>query len=82
MSVALGEMKCKAILNSHGLSGWDAASKVGNKAAVLKNLLDNFCKNLGENNDSDIQDSYQEAEKYLVNVWCSRSYSSTFDELR
>ena len=46
LSVALGEMKCRAILNSHGLSGCDATSNVGTKAAVLKNLLDNFCKNL------------------------------------
>ena len=75
-------MKCIAILKSHVLSGCDATSKVGSKSTVLKNLSDNFLQEYGENNDSDIQDSYQEAIKYLVKVWCSSSHSSTFDELR
>ena len=82
LSVALEEIKCKAILKSLILSGCDVTNKVGSKAAVLKNLPDNFLQEFGENNDSNIQDSYQEAEKYLVKVWCSSSHSSTFDELR
>ena len=82
LSVALGEMKCKPILKSHALSGCDVTSKVGSKVAVIKNLIDKSLQEFEENNDSDIQDSYQEAEKYLAKVWCTSSHSSTFDELR
>ena len=82
LSVALEDIKCKAILKLHVLSECDVTNKVGSKVAVLKNPPDNFLQEFGENNNSNIQNSYQEAEKYLVKVWCSSSHSSTFDELR
>ena len=50
------------------LSGCIVTSKVGTKAAALKTLSENFLKEFWENNDSHIQDSYQEAEKCLVKV--------------
>ena len=33
-------------------------------------------------NDSDIQNSYQEAEKYLIKVRYNRAHGSSFDKLR
>ena len=76
LSLAFVEMKYKTILKSYVLFGCcDVTSKVGTKAAELKNLLENFLQEFGQNNNSDIQDSYQEAEKHLVKVRGSSSHS-------
>ena len=48
LSVALREMKSKAILKSHVLSRCDILRKVGTKAKLLKKLVKMFCKHLGE----------------------------------
>lgn len=56
-------MNFNAILKSCILSGCD---EVDTKAAVLKNLPEYFFfQEFGDKNDSDIQDSNQEGEKYL-----------------
>ena len=79
LSVSLGEMKYKSIIKRYAHPGSDVTSNVGTKEAELKNLPENFLKQFGESNSSYIQGSYQEAEKYLIKVWCSRSHGSTFD---
>lgn len=48
MFVVLGEMKYKSIIKRHALSGCDVAIKVGTKEAELKNLRENFLKELWE----------------------------------
>lgn len=72
----------KTILRSHVLCECDLTSKVGTKAAVLKNLHEHVLQKFGEINDSDIQDWYDEAQKYLAKVWCCSLHSSTYDKLR
>ena len=80
LSAALGDMKCKIILKTHIWFGCDVTSKVGTRAAALKNLPENYLQEVGEFNDT--QDSYQDAVQYLVKVWCNSPHSSAFDELR
>ena len=62
------------------LSGYDFTSRVGSKAAALKNITESLAS-FGRVKDVD-DHMYQDVEKYLINLNDPTAKCNTFDELR
>jgi len=76
----LGCFKIEVLLTVHTLSGCDVTSKVGTKAAAMKQI-DWSPLEFGKTKDANL-DILQQAERYLVKLLDSTSKCTTFDELR
>ena len=57
---------CKILLKVH-VSGCDVTSKVGTKAAALRNTPENYLQNFGESDEVKTED-INLAEKYFVQL--------------
>ena len=79
--VVLGTQLCKVILKSYVLFGCDVTSKVGTKAAALNSELEQYLKSFGEMNEPSLE-SFEKAEKFLVQVWRKNSKCTNFNQLR
>ena len=79
--VVLGTQLWKVILKSYVLTGCDETSKVGTKAAALNNEPQQYLKSFREMNEPSLE-SFEKAEKYLVQVWRKNSKCTNFSELR
>ena len=80
----LGEVKCKAILKAHILTGEDCLSKIGTKHAAIHFSPEKYLINFGES--SELSDgNFALAEEFLVKGCAgvrSTTQCKTFDELR
>ena len=66
------------LLKVHVLTGCDVTSKLGTKPTALKSSPENYLESFGVGEASEI--SFQQAEKYLVNVLQRNSGCSTFSQ--
>ena len=75
LATSLGETK------SNIVSGCGVTSNIGTKASALKQNPDEYLQLFGEKGiDNDL--TFKNAEKYLLELLCTGSKCSTFDELR
>ena len=80
----LGEVKCKAILKAHILTGEDCLSKIGTKHAAIHFSPEKYLINFGESSELSDRD-FALAEEFLVKGYAgvrSATQCKTFDELR
>ena len=81
MTTVLGLQICKTLLKTHVVSGCDVSSKIGTKAAALKNTPENYLQNFGESDEVKTED-INLAEKYFVQLIQKKSKCCNFKELR
>ena len=81
MATVSGLQICKTLLKGHVVSGCDVTSKVGTKAAALKNTPENYLQNFGESDEVKTED-INPAEKYFVQLIQNNSKFCNFKELR
>ena len=83
LSVVLREMKYKSIINQATCSIWVWCNKQSwYHWSRTQKSTSKFSERIVGKNDSDIQNSYQEVEKYLIKVRYNRAHGSSFDKLR
>ena len=81
LGVILGTQLCKVILKSHVLTGCDVTSKVGTRVAALNSEPEQYPESFGEMNEP-FMESFQKAEKYIVQVLQKNSKCTNFNALR
>lgn len=78
----LGDL-CQVLPALHTLSGCDVTSKVGTKLAALKANPLIYLRHFGVNpNAPNLEETYQHAESYMVQIFKKGSDLKTLDELR
>ena len=81
MTTVLELQICKTLLKTHVVSGCDVSSKIGTKAAALKNTPENYLQNFGESDEVKTED-INLAEKYFVQLIQKKSKCCNSKELR
>ena len=69
------------ILKTHILTGCDVTSKIGTKIAALNSEPEKYLKEFGEREEPSY-DSFEDAERYLVEVLKKKSMCTNFNTLR
>ena len=78
---SLGPEMSQIILKTHILTGCDVTSKIGTKIAALNSEPEKYLKEFGEREEPSY-DSFEDAERYLVEVLKKKSMCTNFNTLR